>query len=507
MEGKVWLVGAGPGDQGLLTIKGKSVVEKADVIVYDHLVGKEILLALDQEKKLINVGKIAGHHPIPQEQINEILIEEAKNGQKVVRLKGGDPFLFGRGGEELQELVKNKIPFEVIPGVTSSLAVPAYGGIPVTHRDYASSVHIVTGHKKKGQTSDINYRALAETKGTLVFLMGVAALGEIRSNLLKAGMCPDMPAAILQEGTTAEQKTVIATLDTLEKKAKDEGIGSPAIIVIGEVCKLSGELSWYEKLPLQGMKIILTRPKELISSLSEKLRMQGAQVWEIPAIETVPVIENPKLSECFKEIEKYDWIVFTSQVGVRIFFEQMEKEKLDVRRLSRARFAVIGEGTRKALQQRGIFADLMPQVYDGEALGNALVDMGEINGSQIFIPRARKGNELLVPILEKAGATVTDVPVYDTIYRECKCMNLVEEMKEDNDWVVVFTSSSTVNGFAAVAKGLDYTQVTAACIGKQTAETAGKYGMRCYTAKKATLDSLVDLLKELKIEKDRSIND
>lgn len=497
MEGKVWLVGAGPGEKGLLTVKGKSIIEDADVIVYDHLVGKEILSALDQEKKLINVGKIAGHHPIPQEQINEILIEEAKKGQRVVRLKGGDPFLFGRGGEELWEIAKREIPFEVVPGVTSPLAVPAYGGIPVTHRDYASSVHIVTGHKKKEKENNINYEALVETKGTLVFLMGVTALGEIRKNLLKAGMRPDMPAAIVQEGTTAAQKTVLATLDTLENRAKEEKVKPPAVIVVGEVCSLATQLSWYEKLPLQGMKIILTRPKELISTLSEKLRTKGAQVWEIPAIETVPVSDNPKLSESFKNIEKYDWIAFTSQVGVRVFFEQAEKECVDIRKFAHAKFAVIGEGTKKALKQRGIFADLMPLVYDGESLGNALATVENIEGNHILIPRARKANELLVPILEKAGAIVTDVPIYDTIYRECKSLDLVEEMEKGSDWVVVFTSSSTVDGFAAVTKGMDCSKITAACIGRQTAQTAEKYGMECYIAKKATLDSLVDLIEDI----------
>ena len=220
MTGKVWLVGAGPGDLGLMTVKGKILLKEADVIIYDHLVGNEILSSLDDSKKLINVGKLAGHHPIPQEKINQILVEEAKKGQKVVRLKGGDPFLFGRGGEELVELKRCNVPFEVVPGVTSSLAVPAYNGIPVTHRDIASSVHIITGHKKQEQEDDMDYEALVRTGGTLVFLMGVAALPDIRKKLLKSGMSPDLPAAILQEGTTAGQKRVSATLGDLEEKAK-----------------------------------------------------------------------------------------------------------------------------------------------------------------------------------------------------------------------------------------------------------------------------------------------
>lgn len=272
MTGKVWLVGAGPGDIGLMTVKGKALLEKADVIVYDHLVGNEILSALDDDKKLINVGKLAGHHLISQEEINRILVEEAKKGQKVVRLKGGDPFLFGRGGEELAELKRYGIPFEVVPGVTSSLAVPAYSGIPVTHREFASSVHIITGHKKSGKTEDIDYEVLARIGGTLVFLMGVTALPDIRRKLLEAGMDPDTPAAVLQEGTTAGQRRVAATLNDLENKVREAKIHPPAIIVVGQVCKLANTLSWREEMPLFGVRIVLTRPRKLISTLAERLR-------------------------------------------------------------------------------------------------------------------------------------------------------------------------------------------------------------------------------------------
>ena len=278
MCGKVWLVGAGPGDEELLTIKAENVLWKADVLVYDHLVGKNIVMKFGVGKKLINVGKTAGNHPIPQEKINRILVEEAEKGKKVVRLKGGDPFLFGRGGEELMELVRHHIPFEVVPGVTSPLSVPAYNGIPVTHRDYASSLHIVTGHAGKGRQSSINYKALVETGGTLVFLMGVTALEAIMRGLIEAGMNPDMPSAILQEGTTAGQKRVAATVGTLAKAASESDVRPPALIVVGEVCRLAEKLFWYEKLPFMGMRILLTRPKELISVMAERLRSQGAEV-------------------------------------------------------------------------------------------------------------------------------------------------------------------------------------------------------------------------------------
>ncbi len=496
MPGKVWLVGAGPGDIGLLTVKGKALLEEADVIIYDHLVGNEIVFFLDGSKKLINVGKRSGHHPIPQEQINQILVREAQKGKKVVRLKGGDPFLFGRGGEELAELKKCGIPFEVVPGVSSALAVPAYNGIPVTHRDYASSVHIITGHKRKGQQEDTDYRALVGAGGTLLFLMGVTALPDIRRKLLNAGMSPDMPAAVLQEGTTAGQKKVISTLGGLEEKAKEADIRPPAVIAVGQVCALSGELSWRESLPLFGVKIVLTRPRRLMLPLSARLRELGAEIFEFPAIDTEAIQDNEKLFRCFERIESYDWIVFTSQYGVQVFFEQAGQRKVDIRRLSGAKFAVIGEGTCRALRERGIFAEVMPEVYDGEALGHALAGQG-IRGSCILIPRAKKGNEQLVPILTKAGAAVEDVPVYETSPHAGGAVTLKEVMEKGVPDIVVFTSSSTVEGFAAAAEENAHLRIKAACIGRQTAQTAEKYHIKCKTAKEATPDGLAELILEM----------
>lgn len=499
MTGKVWLVGAGPGDIGLMTVKGKTLLEKADVIVYDHLVGNEILSSLDDSKKLINVGKLAGHHPIPQEQINRILVGEAQKGLKVVRLKGGDPFLFGRGGEELAELKRCGIPFEVVPGVTSSLAVPAYSGIPVTHRDFASSVHIITGHKKHGQNEDMDYEALVRAGGTLVFLMGVTALSDIRRKLLEAGMSPDMPAAVLQEGTTAGQKRVSATLGDLERKVREDGIRPPAIIIVGQVCRLADILSWREELPLFGMRIVLTRPRKLMSSLAERLRAMGAEVLELPAIDTVTVKDNRRLSQCFIQIDRYDWIVFTSQIGVQVFFEQAKQKKLDIRKLSKAKFAVIGEGTKAALCEKGIYADLIPDIFDGESLGNVLAKQ-EIRGKHILIPRAEKGNGQLVPILEQAGAFVEDVPVYRTVYHADRAVSIKEELEKGRIDIVVFTSSSTVEGFVAVTEGMNYSGIRAACIGRQTAGTAAKYNMKFSIAKKADLDDLTELILEMRLQ-------
>ena len=498
-KGKVWLLGAGPGDAGLLTVKGKSLLEEADVVVYDHLAGREILASIPAGKDLINVGKIAGHHPIPQPEINQILIREAQKGQRVVRLKGGDPFLFGRGGEELEALAQEGIPFEVVPGVSSALAVPAYGGIPVTHRDYASSLHIITGHKRKGGENGCDYRALVQAGGTLVFLMGVTALPRIVEGLLEAGMSAAMPAAVVQEGTTARQKRVVSSLSELPEAAKREEIAAPAIIVVGEVCRLAGTIGWYEKLPLAGIRVLVTRPRELVSTLSEKLRKKGAEVLEIPAIYTETIRED-KLRDCIQNNSGYDWVVFTSQIGVREFFAYLKDKDLDIRRFWNASFAVIGEGTARALLRYGIRPDLMPRVYDGESLATDLIRQG-VKGKQILIPRALEGNEKLVPMLEEAGAQVDDVAVYRTRYAVCEGIDLKQEINEGRIDYVTFTSSSTVQGFAAVSEGADYQRFMAVCIGRQTEETAKSYGMRCVTAEKASIDSLTECIE--RIERDR----
>lgn len=495
--GKVWLVGAGPGDIGLFTLKGERVLREAEVVVYDSLVGQGVLSMIPEQARCINVGKRAGNHTMPQEQINQVLLEEAQKGFRVVRLKGGDPFLFGRGGEELELLKAHHIPYEVVPGVTSPLAVPAYNGIPVTHRDYTSSLHIITGHKKKGMEYDIDFQALVRTKGTLVFLMGVTALADICQGLLEAGMEPDMPAAILQKGTTAGQKRIVATVETLPEQVKRQGIEMPAIIVVGRVCELAERFSWYEELPLAGWKVLVTRPRDLISTMSMKLRQKGAEVLELPAIETRPCEDQSRLRRALGELDEYDWVVFTSPTGVKVFFAQMREAGCDIRRLGRAKIAAIGSGTKKALEERGLFVDLMPEIYDGEALGNALSRQVQA-GERVLIPRASRGNQSLIESLETAGAKVDDVPTYDTHYAKSKIIQEVDEFENGRIQCAVFTSASTVKGFVEGTPGLNYTKVRAACIGKQTKAAADAYGMKTYMAKQATMDSLVDLVIQMK---------
>ena len=497
-KGKVWLVGAGPGDIGLFTLKGLQILEQADVVVYDSLVGQGVLSRIPDTARCINVGKRASHHTMPQEKINEVLLEEAKKGNRVVRLKGGDPFLFGRGGEELELLVKEGIPYEIIPGVTSPIAVPAYNGIPVTHRDFTSSLHIITGHKKQGAAYDIDFEALVRTRGTLVFLMGVSALGDICQALLQAGMEKDMPAAILQKGTTAGQKKIVATVSTLEEEVNRQGIQTPAIIVVGKVCALAEEFAWYEKLPLAGYKVLVTRPRELVSTMAEKLRVLGAEVLELPAIRTAPLKDQSKLYHAFEKLDTYQWVAFTSPTGVKVFFEEMKKTKTDVRKMCNVKLAAIGKGTQKALEERGLFPDLIPQVYDGETLGRELCQLCA-GGEHILIPRAAMGNQEIIKALsEKSDIVIDDIPTYDTFYETQEVIDQKKAMEAGEISCAVFTSASTVRGFVQATPGLDYTKVRAACIGKQTKAAADEWGMETYMAEKATIDSVLDLVIELK---------
>ena len=497
--GKVWLVGAGPGDIGLFTLKGAAVLQQADVVVYDSLVGEGVLAKIPEHARLINVGKRANHHTMVQEDINKVLLEEAEKGNKVVRLKGGDPFLFGRGGEELELLSENGIPYEIVPGVTSPISVPAYNGIPVTHRDFCSSLHIITGHKRAGQEYDIDFKALTRTKGTLVFLMGIAALEDICKGLLTGGMDPDMPAAVLQKGTTAGQKRVVATVGTLKEEVDRQGIETPAIIVVGKVCSLADKFAWYEKLPLAGWKVLVTRPRQHISKTADFLRQKGAEVLELPSICTVPVEDNSRLYEAFEKLDTYQWIIFTSPAGVEIFFDEMDRKEMDVRSLGQAKIAVIGEGTKKKLKEHHLLADFVPSVYDGDTLGAELAK--ELQGNEkILIPRAEAGNKKLTELLEQTGAKVDDIATYTTCYEKSRLIDEKKELETGSVDCVVFTSASTVKGFVEGTQGLDYTKVKAACIGKQTKSAADAYGMQTRMAKKATIESLIELVEEMKQE-------
>lgn len=503
-KGKVWLVGAGPSDVGLFTLKGKAVLENAQLVVYDKLVGQGVIGLIPKGARKIDVGKKMGDHPVPQHEINKILLEEARAGNQVVRLKGGDPFLFGRGGEELELLSKHGIPFEIVPGVTSAIAVPAYNGIPVTHRDFCSSLHIITGHTKKTASAEIDYASLVKLEGTLVFLMGISAMASICNGLIEAGMEPKMPAAILEKGTTAHQRRVVSTLESLTADGLKAKIETPAIIVVGKVCALSEEFHWAEDRPLGQLKIMVTRPKERNSALAEKLRDCGAEVLEIPTIQTQKIIANKRLEQVLMNVERYNWVAFTSIYGVKAFFDTLFEMKIDIRKLTGLKFAAIGPATKKAIEEKGIMVDLVPQDYYGEALGQLLADKAlkeeRETGKKglILIPRAMIGTENIIEPLKKAGVGYEDIPVYDTIEEGVDNSICYDETVD----YVAFTSASTVRGFVKRNSDVDYAQVKALCIGRQTAEEAEKYGMQIILAEKPSIDSMVDRFLTMASEKE-----
>lgn len=489
-QGKVWLVGAGPGDSGLLTLKGKEVLEQANVVLYDKLIGTGILNMIPDSAQKINVGKCAGNHTMPQEEINLLLLNEAQKGNHVVRLKGGDPFLFGRGGEELELLAKHNIPFEVVSGVTSAVSVPAYAGIPVTHRNFASSVHIITGHKKADETNPLDFTSLSQLEGTLVFLMGVSSLGNICNGLIQAGKAPDTPAAILEQGTTAHQRRIVADLKTLPEKAKQANIKTPAVIVVGNVCTLADQFAWSEKRPLGQSRIIVTRPRQLISSFSKKLRDLGADVIELPAIRTEEIVENATFDHQLKYLHQVHWLAFTSVNGVSVFFQRLKAQNIDIRTLANLKFAAIGRATQKAIEAYGIFTDYMPQIYTAQALAEGLTQHVK-QGETVLLPRAMEGTLCLTEILEKHNISYIDLPIYRTVYETPVPCSL------ENVDAVAFTSASTVKGFCNVMQNQPFTHLHAYCIGSQTADEAKKFGFEnCIIAKQATIDSLVQTIVE-----------
>ena len=491
MTGSVILVGAGPGDPGLLTEKGRSALQNAEVVVFDRLVSPAILSLIPAKAERIDVGKQASLHLVPQEEINRILLRKALEGKRVVRLKGGDPFLFGRGGEELELLQENGVPFEVVPGVTSALSVPAYAGIPVTHRDFCSSLHIITGHAKAGAQLKIDFDALRRTGGTLVFLMGVSTLPEICSGLLCAGMEKDMPAAVVESGTLPGQRKLVSTLAELPQAAAGAKIKSPAIIIVGKVCALSDRFDWFGNLPLKGRRVIVTRPADRNGTLCCSLRELGADVLEYPCIRTAPRDPAPELDAAIETLSAYHWLVFTSPAGPALFFRRLRASGKDARALAGLKLAAIGPKTAEALATFGLTADLVPAVYDSEHLAEA---MAQVEGP-VLLCRASSGSDALPQIFTKNGVPFTDAPCYDTVYES-------PDPETAHVWLqtpvlVSFTSASTVRGFVNSLPGADLSNVTGCCIGRQTALEAEKHGIRVAVSKQATIESLIECIKEV----------
>ncbi len=447
-NGIVYLVGAGPGDPGLITVRGVDCLRRADVVVYDNLANPDLLRYAPHDAEVIYAGKMADQHTKTQDEINEILVEKARQGLTVVRLKGGDPFLFGRGGEEAGQLKENGIRWEVVPGVTSAIAVPAYAGIPVTHRSVNGSLHIVTGHENRdGLGADIDWSVLAKSQGTLVFLMGVKNLPMISEELMKHGMPGDMPVAMVQWGTLAEQKTVVSTLEHMVADVSAAGIKPPAVGIVGNVVKLREELAWFEKRPLFGTRVAVTRPAEENDTLAAHLQALGADVVRTPTLQVVPLELSSEGRDQLQAMGRgaFDWIVITSGNGARLFCDLLLKFGKDARWLAGCKVAAIGERTADALRDRGLIADLVATDARQEGL---LKELLAVDPRRVLIARALQARPVLEESLSAAGVEVQILPLYQTIPDTVGIGRLKNWLKRGKLHVVTFTSARTFEAFA-----------------------------------------------------------
>jgi uroporphyrinogen III methyltransferase/synthase len=480
-NGKVYLVGAGPGDPGLITAKGLKVLREADAVVYDQLASPELLQAAPPEAQIIYVGKKAGDHALPQDGINRLLVDLAREGRQVVRLKGGDPFVFGRGGEEAEALAAAGIPFEVVPGVSAAVAVPAYAGIPVTHRGLASLVTFITGHEDptKGG-SDIPWDVLARTQGTLVFLMGVKNLAENCRRLLAGGRPADTPAAVIESGTLLTQRTVSGSLADIAVRAGEADIRPPAILVVGEVASLRERLAWWEKRPLWGRTAVVTRTREQASALVELLAAAGARCLTVPTLEMGPPDDFGPLDQAIEDLDCYKWVIFTSANGVAAFFQRLYHRGWDVRALGRCSLAAIGPATAQALRERGLKADLVPESFVAEDLAKTLIRRLE-PGARVLLARAQVARETLPEMLKRAYIYVDVAPVYHARRPDAVPPEARAALEAGQVDLLTFTSSNTVKHFAALvgeAKLRDLAGTAAvAAIGPITAKTLEEYGI------------------------------
>jgi uroporphyrinogen III methyltransferase/synthase len=500
MAGKVYLVGAGPGDPVLITLKGFRLLQKAEVVIYDFLANPELLKQVPPEAEVIYVGKKGGDHTLSQSGINNLIIEKALTGKRVVRLKGGDPYIFGRGGEEAEELIKADIPFEIVPGITSAIAVPAYAGIPLTHRRYNTGVAFFTGHEDPTkETSGREGGTGLDQIGTLVYLMGVKNLPIIVEQLFQQGLDPEIPAALIQWGTTPRQKTVVGTLKTIQEKAEEAGVSPPAIFIVGRVVELRQTLNWFEKRPLWGKRIVVTRTREQASELMDRLSDLGADCLEFPTIRIAPPSDWTDLDQALSALEGFDWIFFTSPNGVRFFFNRLEDLGLDVRMLKGVRIGVIGPATAEALAQYHLRADLIPEKYQAEHLLEALAEI-PLAAKKVLIPRAAQARDILPEGLRQLGAEVSVVSAYQTLPAETEKDALEQSLSQGEIDCLTFTSSSTVIQFLALFPRQTILSllknVTIVCIGPITAKTAMDNGLTVsVVAEDYTIPGLVQAIK------------
>lgn len=501
MAGKVYLVGAGPGDYKLISVKAWEYIQEADTIVYDRLADDRLLRYARKDVELIYVGKASSQHTMRQEDINQLLVDKAKEGKTVVRLKGGDPFVFGRGGEEALLLLENHLPFEVVPGITSAISVPAYAGIPVTHRAVATSFAVVTGHEDptKGK-SNMRWDKLSTGVDTLVFLMGVENLPHITQKLIENGRSADTPAAVIRWGTKPEQRVLVTTVGEAAADVLQHGMKPPAIFIVGDVVNLREKLAWFDNKPLFGKNILVTRAREQASVLTNKLEALGANCIEAPAIKIVEPESYEGIDAAIAKITSYQWLIFTSTNGVDHFFKRLHKKGLDTRALANAKIAAIGVSTADQLERYGVKADCIPVQFRAEGIIEILKD--EITaGMKILIPRAAEAREILPEKLREMGAVVDVAHVYQTVIGEVDSQHLLEKLQANEIDLVTFTSSSTVKNLLDVlgeAGKACIVKTKTACIGPITAKTCFDNGIEpTVVAEDYTITGLVDSIEKL----------
>ena len=487
----VYLVGAGPGDPGLITIRGKQLLERAEVIIYDYLASRKLLKYVPRDAEFIYAGKKGGSkHTHTQAEINQMLIDRALSGRMVVRLKGGDPFIFGRGGEEIEELVAAGIPFEVVPGVTSATAAATYAGIPITHRQYTATVAFVTGHEDPTKKeSNVAWDKISTGVGTIVVYMGIKNLASITEKVIKYGRDPKTPVAVVRWASTSEQQTVVGTLENIAEVVIKNNIKPPSLVIIGEVVNLRDTINWYEKRVLFSKRVVVTRTREQASELVNLLENYGAECIEYPTISLAPVDSYEILDRALTEIDTYQWVLFTSINAVDYFFKRLFELGMDVRDLKGPKVAAVGRVTAEALASRGIRADLLPEEFTGDGLAETLINEG-VTGLNILIPRALKARETLPEKLSRVGAEVTVAPVYQNVLPKSSAGehlkdDLRQALEEKRVDMVTFTSSSTVKNFVTLldTSGPDELQrlmsgVAVAAIGPITAKTAESHGLK-----------------------------
>jgi len=511
--GKVYLVGAGPGDPKLITVRGLEALRRSDAVVYDRLVAPQLLREVPPHARLYFVGKRPRQHAAQQEDINRMLVELALEGLTVTRLKGGDPFVFGRGGEEAEALARHGIPFEIVPGVTSAIAVPAYAGIPVTHRDAASSFLVITGHEHPDKLDGaVRWDQVAGAAGTIVVLMGVANLDHICGRLMEHGRPPDTPVALVRWGTRAEQRTLAGTLADIGRKAKEAEFKPPAVIVIGETVRRREELGWFERKPLFGRRVLVTRAKGQAGELAARIDELGGEPYEYPVIETrLPASEEKReaVRAALARAESYDWLLFTSVNGVEYFFRWLGMCGLDVRRFHRARVAAVGPKTAEELASRGIVPDVVPdRSFQAEGLFEAMREQLR-PGMRALLPRGDLARDWLPDELRRRGVEAVEIDVYETVPAAPRDDRLVEWLGQGRIHMVTFTSSSTVHNLIAALGKLGAAdpagllrKADIACIGSVTAETAASYGLDVQVvANPSTIDGLVKAIVQYYTDK------